>query len=63
MKEDNVCKGLNFNDCELAILRMAVDKSQERIGKKIVNSPQIQEIIQIVEDFLKRKSHISEYPQ
>ena len=56
MKEDNVCKGLNFNDCELAILRMAVDKSQERIGKKIVNSPQIQEMIQIVEDFLKRKN-------
>ena len=56
MKSDNTCKDLNFSDCELAILRMAVDKAQEKMGKRIVNSPQIQDMIQIVEDFLKRKS-------
>ena len=31
MKQKNVCKDLNFSDCELAILRMAVDKAEEKI--------------------------------
>ena len=53
MKQKNVCKGLKFSDCELAILRIAVDKAEEKIGKRIVNSEEVQKIIDIVEEFLK----------
>ena len=52
------CKDLNFEDCELSILRMAVDKAEEKIGKRIVNSDDIKKIIKIVEDFIKRKNLI-----
>jgi hypothetical protein len=58
MKKDNECKGLTFEDCELTILRMAVDKAEEKIGKRIVNSEDIKKIIKIVEDFIKRKNLI-----
>ena len=58
MKQKNICKDLNFSDCELAILRMAVDKAEEKIGKRVVNSEDIQKIINVVEDFLKTKNLI-----
>ena len=58
MKSKNVCKDLTFNDCELAILRMAVDKAEEKIAKRIVNSDEIKKIIKIVEDFIKKKNLI-----
>jgi len=58
MKKNNECKDLSFEDCELAILRMAVDKAEEKIGKRVVNSEEIQKIIKIVEDFIKRKNLI-----
>jgi hypothetical protein len=54
-----LCKNLKFSDCELAILRMAVDKAEEKIGKRIVNSEDIKKIIKIVEDFIKRKNLIA----
>lgn len=58
MTTENSCKGLTFNECELTILRMAVDKAQEKVGKRIVNSPEIKEIIHIVENFIKQKKLI-----
>ena len=58
MKEKLDCKGLTFADCELAILRMAVDKAEEKMGRRIVNSEDIKNIIKIVEDFLRLKSLI-----
>ena len=58
MKPKNICKDLTFSDCELAILRMAVDKAEEKIAKRIVNSEEIKNIIQIVEDFIKKKNLI-----
>jgi hypothetical protein len=58
MKEKNVCKDLTFNDCELAILRMAVDKADEKMAKRIVNSDDIKRIIHIVENFIKVNSLI-----
>ena len=58
MKQKNICKGLTFNDCELAILRMAVDKAEEKIGRRIVKSEEIKKIIKIVEDFIKVKNLI-----
>lgn len=63
MKKDekqkkNVCKGLTFQECELAILRMAVDKAEEKIAKRVVNSDDIKKMIAIVEDFIKVKNLI-----
>jgi hypothetical protein len=46
---------MNYNECELAILRMQVDKAQEKISRRIVNSPEMKEIFKIVEDFIKNK--------
>lgn len=58
MQKKNVCKGLTFEDCELTILRMAVDKSEERMGKRVVNSEDIKNIIKIVEVFIQKKNLI-----
>jgi hypothetical protein len=55
MKNYELCKGLTFSDCELAILRTAVDKAEERQGKKTANSPEVKRIISIVEIFLRKK--------
>jgi hypothetical protein len=35
---------------------MAVDKAEEKMGKRVVNSEDIKNIIKIVEDFIKRKN-------
>jgi hypothetical protein len=58
MKSNNICKDLTFNDCELAILRMAVDKAEEKIAKRVINSDDIRNIIKIVEDFIKTRNLI-----
>lgn len=58
MKSKNVCKDLTFDDCELSILRMAVDKAEEKIAKRVVNSEDIKNIIKIVEDFIRKKDLI-----
>jgi len=54
-KHKNVCKDLSFADCELAILRMAVDEAEEKMGRRVVNSDDVQKIIDIVEEFIRRK--------
>ena len=51
-------KSMKFEDCELAILRTAVDKADERRGRKEANSPEIKRIIAIVEDFIRHKKLI-----
>ena len=48
-------KGISLEECELAILRSAVDKAEKREGEAIVNSPEVKMIISIVEQFLKDK--------
>jgi len=59
MKQTVKCdKSLTFQECELAILRSAVDLAETKMGKRLVNTPEVQEMIQIVEDFLKQKSLI-----
>jgi hypothetical protein len=50
-----ICKDLTFSDCELAILRTAVDKAEERQGKQTANAPEVKRIITIVENFLRKK--------
>ena len=57
-KEKKICKDLSFADCELAILRMAVDQAEEKMGKRVVNSEDVQKIIDIVEEFIIRKKEI-----
>ena len=55
----DVCdKKMTFQDCELAILRVAVDTAEEQQGKKTANSPEIKYIISIVENFLRKKKLI-----
>jgi hypothetical protein len=55
----NICdSNMSFEECELAILRSAVDKAEERQGRKEANSPDIKRIINIVEAFLRKKKAI-----
>lgn len=55
----NICeRGMSFNDCELAILRSAVDKAEELQAKKDVNTPEVKKMISIVEKFLTKKGLI-----
>ena len=49
------CKNMKFSDCELEILRDAIDKAEMREGEKKIRDPKIQEIISIVESFLRSK--------
>lgn len=49
---------LSFEDCELHILRQAVDEAEEVQGKKMTNSSEVQKIIMVVENFLKKKNLI-----
>uniref|UniRef100_A0A6C0E941 Poly(A) polymerase catalytic subunit domain-containing protein n=1 Tax=viral metagenome TaxID=1070528 RepID=A0A6C0E941_9ZZZZ len=59
MKNKFVCdKSLTFQECELAILRNAVDLAENKMGKQLVNTPDVQQMIKIVEDFINRKNLI-----
>ena len=58
MKQIICEKGMSFNDCELTILRSAVDKAQEIQAKKGVNTPEVKQMITIVEKFLVKKGLI-----
>ena len=51
-------KKLSYEDCKLAILRAAVDKVQGRIGGKLLHTPAVQKIIEIVEKFLQKKGRV-----
>lgn len=49
---------MTFQECELAVLRQAVDESEKKQGAKVATSPDVQQIIQILEDFLVKKKLI-----
>jgi len=51
-------KSLTFEECELAILRSAVDLAERRQGKQMVNTPDVKKMIEIVEIFLRKKQLI-----
>ena len=54
-----VCdKKMTFEECELAVLRSAVDKMEKKSGMKKINNPDIKDIIRIIEDFLKVSKRI-----
>ena len=56
-KYDNIiCEdNMTFQECELAILRKAVDDSSEKQGKLIATNADVKKIINILEDCLKSK--------
>jgi hypothetical protein len=58
MKNKLCDNAMTFEDCELAIVRHAVDENEKKQGEKIVNSEDVKKIINIVEDFLIRKKRI-----
>ena len=48
MPSKNICTNkMSFNDCELAILRSAVDSAQEKIAKRVVASPAIKDMTEM----------------
>ncbi len=51
-------KKMTFEECELAVLRSAVDKIDKKTGIKKINDPDIKIIIRIVEDFLKLSKRV-----
>jgi len=46
---------MTFQECEVAILRHAVDEMDTKRGEKAANSPDVVKMIRIVEDFLMSK--------
>jgi hypothetical protein len=56
---NDICNNdMTYEDCELAILRHAVEKTEEIQGQKAVDSPEIKKILIIVEDFIIHKKLI-----
>jgi hypothetical protein len=51
-------KNISFVDCEMSILRLAIDKAEENTAKRVVSSPEIKTIVGIVENFIKKKNLI-----
>jgi hypothetical protein len=51
-------KNVSFADCELAILRMAVDNAEAKLGKRKIDSEEVKQIIEIIENFIKQKGVI-----
>ena len=49
---------MTFEDCELAILRQAVDDTEVKKQEKIAKSEDVQKMIHIVEQFLKETGNV-----
>ena len=54
-KNESCNDDMTFEECELAILRHAVDETENIQAKKIAMNPDIKKIITILENFLKSK--------
>lgn len=46
---------MTFEECELAVLRQAVDENEQQRGLKMRNQEEMQKLVKIVEDFLETK--------
>ena len=56
---NQICdNNMTFEECELTILRQAVDETENIQGQKKVNSKDIQEMLEIVENFIIKKKLI-----
>ena len=51
-------RNMNFQECELAVLRHVIDENERIAGEKIAKSDEIKRMIEIVEDFLLKKKLI-----
>ena len=51
-------KKMTFQECELNILRHAVDKIETIEGSRMVHNPEVQRMISIVEEYLRKKELI-----
>jgi hypothetical protein len=49
---------MSFEECELAVARMAADKAEQLIGRKIADSPETTKIFSILTDFLQKNQLI-----
>ena len=49
---------MNFQECELAILRQSVDEVEDTVKRKAANSEEVKNMIQIVERFLREQKCI-----
>lgn len=49
---------MTFEECELTLLRAVVDKEIKLEGKFMVNNPEIKRMIQLLEDWLKKRKNI-----
>ena len=58
VKKKHICKDLTYEECELTILREAVDDAEKTKGREKLSSPELKKIIEIVENFLKVKHQI-----
>jgi len=57
--ETQLCDNkMTFTECELAILRHAIDESERIQGERLARSPEMKAIIDILEEFLIRKKRI-----
>lgn len=53
---NKICKkSMSFQDCELAILRLQVDKAQNKMSRRLVESSETSQILKIVENFIMKK--------
>ena len=55
---ENCDDNMTFQDCELAILRSAVDEGDKIKGQRLLQNEDVKEIITIVENFIRRKKVI-----
>jgi hypothetical protein len=46
------CKGLSFEDCQLNILRDAMDNAEKNLSKRVAQSPVVKNIFKIIEQFI-----------
>ena len=46
---------MTFQECELAVLRHAVDQNEKIMGQKVASSDEIKNMVKIVEEFLMKK--------
>ena len=46
------CSGLTFEDCQLNILRDAMDEAEKNLSKKVAQSPVVRNIFKIIEKFI-----------
>lgn len=55
-KRPDVCdRSMTFHECELAVLRQAVDENEESRSRRVVSSDEIKQILEIVETFIINK--------